>query len=390
MGSHGDLGADTLIQHLGEEVHHLGAIAPPVFQASNFLFPSVEAYHSAQTSFTGDPPYVYSRVSNPTVDLAEHKIAALEGTERCRVTGSGMSAITLALMSLLTKDSHVVAVDTCYGPVKSLLDEYLPRFGISVTYVDGLCVEDMIDAIRPETKALYLESPSTFVFRLQDLRAISAAAKEKGVATFIDNTYATPLFQNPAELGIDYVLHSASKYLGGHSDIVAGAICATEARMRPILQYEINLVGSALAPFSAWLLIRGLRTLPVRLRRHQESGNAVAAFLEDHPDVDRVHHVGLPSFPQKALRDSQMKGAGGLLSFEPKRQELEYVKRFTNALKLFGLGVSWGGFESLVVPVETQPLGYPEKRWVIRLFTGLEDVNDLVTDLKRAFEVAKG
>ncbi len=381
-----DLGPSTLLQHLGEETRNLGSIAPPIFQSSNFAFETVDAYQGIANNYSGEPPYVYSRVANPTVDLAEKKIAALEGTERCRLTGSGMGAIALALMANLEKDSHIVSVDTCYGPVRDFLDEYIPKFGVTTTYVDGLCADEMIDAITPSTKILYLESPSTFVFRLQDLSAICRAAKEKGVVTMIDNTYSTPLFQNPAEFGVDFVLHSASKYMAGHSDIIAGAICASEERMLPILKYEINLFGCALAPFPAWLLTRGLRTLPIRMARHRETGNAVAAWLEASKAVDCVHHVGLPTFSQKHLFESQMRGSGGLLSFEPKDQDFEKIKVFTESLKLFTLGVSWGGFESLVVPLQVQPMGYSEKRHLIRLYTGLEDAKDLIADMKQAFD----
>lgn len=381
-----DLGPDTLLQHLGEETRNLGSIAPPIFQSSNFAFKTVDDYYGIADNFSGEPPYVYSRVSNPTVSLAEKKIAALEKTERCLLTGSGMGAIAVALMANLEKGSHIVSVDTCYGPVREFLDQYIPRFGVTTTYVDGIDADEMIDAIKPETRVLYLESPSTFVFRLQDLTKICKAAKEKGVVTMIDNTYSTPIFQNPAEFGVDIVLHSASKYMAGHSDIVAGAICGSNERLTPILKYEINLFGNALAPFSAWLLTRGLRTLPIRMARAQETGNAVANWLESHRSVDVVNHVGLDSFPQKTLFQSQMRGSGGLLSFEPKDQNLDNIKVFTESLKLFTLGVSWGGFESLIVPLQVQPIGYPEQRQLIRLYTGLEDAKDLIADLKQAFE----
>ncbi len=386
MDSNSDLGPNTLIQHLGEEDRHMGAIAPPIFQASNFAFENVHAMHEAMKNHSGGAPYIYSRVTNPTLEMVEKKIAALEGVERCRVTGSGMGAISLALMANLEQGAHVVSVDTCYGPVRKLLDEYMPKWGVCTTYVDGLSADEMIDAIRPETKVFYMESPSTFVFRLQDVRKICAAAKDKGVTTMIDNTCATPLHQNPAAFGVDIVLHSASKYMAGHSDITAGAICGNEARMEQILKYEVDLFGCALAPFSAWLLQRGLRTLSFRIARHQETGNAIAAFLKSRPEVEIVHHVGLPDFPQRELRDSQMRGSGGLLSFEPKSQEYEKVKRFAEALNIFTIGVSWGGFESLIVPLEIQPIGYAEPRQAIRLYTGLEDAKDLIADLKQAFE----
>lgn len=379
-----DLSLDTVLQHLGEERHPFGAIAPPIVQASNFRFETVEEYRRTQNNWRGGEPYVYSRVTNPTVELAEKKIAALEGAERCRLLGSGQGAITAAILSNLASGAHIVSVDTCYGPAHDLIDQYLPRFGVTATYVSGLDADEMLDAIKPETKLVYLESPSTFVFRLQDLRKIAKGAKEKGVVTMIDNTYSTPLYQNPLEFGIDYVLHSCSKYLGGHSDLCAGAICSTEERLETILKFEINLFGSALAPFPAWLLTRGMRSLRARIKMHEESANQVAAWLESRPEVDRVHHVSLPSFPQRDLYHSQMRGSTGLLSFEPKVQDESALIRFVEALKVFTMAVSWGGYESLVVLLSYRPIGYAEPRWIVRLSIGLEAPRDLIADLEQA------
>ncbi|HLK13444.1 MAG TPA: aminotransferase class I/II-fold pyridoxal phosphate-dependent enzyme, partial [Fimbriimonadaceae bacterium] len=339
---------DTLLQHLGEEQKHLGAVVPPIFQNSLFVFPD-------QASFTkagADPlnnSSLYSRVGNPSLDVAEKKIAMLEGAERCKLVGSGMGAITASIMSTVESGSHVVIVDGCYGPVRDLITDYLARFGVTHTFVDGTCADDVIDATRPETTLVYLESPCSLIFRLQDVRAIAAAARERGVTTIIDNTYSTPLYQSPIEMGVDIVIHSASKYIGGHSDVIAGAICTSEKLMDRILRKEISLLGSILAPFPAWLITRGLRTLKLRLKAHEAAANEVAGWMEEQEWVGRVNHVGLRSFPQRDLYIRQMRGTGGLFSFEPAKQDQDACDTFVNSLKLFQLGVSWGGFESLVV-----------------------------------------
>ncbi|MBI1755499.1 MAG: PLP-dependent transferase [Fimbriimonas ginsengisoli] len=381
------LGIDTLLQHLGEDTRHEGAIAPAIFQTANFLFDSIDAWQSTTANPSG-PPYVYSRVANPTIEMAQRKVAVLEGAEACKLTGSGMGAISAVILGHTAQGAHVVTVDTCYSPLRILLEEYLPRFGVSHSYVSGLCADEVIDAFRPETTVVYLESPSTMVFRLQDIRRIAKAAREKGIVCAVDNTCGTPLFQQPLAIGAEYALHSGSKYFGGHSDLTAGAICGPAKALDKILKYEINLLGSIIAPFPAWLLARGLRTLPLRLRRIEATANEVAGWLSGRAEVDVVHHASLPSYPQRELFLSQMTGSSGLFSFEPRVQDEPKIKAFCEALRLFKIGVSWGGHESLVVMAEVQPLGYAQKRWVVRLSIGLEDAQDLIADLAQAMEVS--
>ncbi|HEU4752666.1 MAG TPA: PLP-dependent aspartate aminotransferase family protein, partial [Armatimonadota bacterium] len=225
--------------------------------------------------------------------------------------------------------------------------------------------------------------PSSLVFRLQDLPAVTALARERGIVTAIDNSWASPYFQNPAEMGVDLVLHSATKYLGGHSDLVAGVVMGAEGRMQELSAWEGRLLGGMLDPFAAWLMLRGVRTLPVRMERHQQSALAVARFLEEHPRVARVHYPGLPSHPQYALARAQMRGYSGLLSLELKDPGREAACRFVDALRYFGIGVSWGGFESLAVPFTLAEPG-AEPRWAVRLHIGLETVDDLLKDLDGA------
>lgn len=384
MDSHVELGLNTRLAHFGEEVKHEGAVAPAIFQTSLFVFDTFEQFESGIVANPEGPPFHYSRIGNPSVDLAERKIANLEGTEECKLIGTGQGAITLAIMSCVMAGAHVVAVDTCYGPTRTLLSDYLVKFGVTVTFVSGLDTDEIFDAVRPETTLIYLESPSSIIFRLQDIEAVTKFARERGITTAIDNTYCTPIFSNPAKMGVDIVLHSATKYMGGHSDLTAGAVCTTKERMATMLKYEVNLLGSILAPFPAWLLTRGLRTLGIRMQRHESTGNIVAGWLSEQPQVETMNHVGLPNFAQRDLFLKQMRGSTSLFSFIPKVQDKEKVLRFIEGLELFQLGVSWGGYESLAVPIFGKPDDWPEPRWVIRLFCGLEEPEDLIADIKQS------
>lgn len=377
--------ADDVLLHYGEDEHLHGAVVPPIFQNSLFVFPNVEAYRRSYAH--GDPyekGFLYSRVHNPTLEIVERKLAKLEGTDCAKVFGSGMAAISAAIFSAVEAGSHVVCVDTVYGPTRQLLQDYLPKFGVTTSLVDGCEDGEVFDAIRPETTLIFLESPSSMLFRLQDLEAIARVAREKRITTAIDNSYASPLFQNPARLGIDIVTHSATKYLAGHSDLVAGALCTSKARMERIIERELALFGGILAPLPAWLLLRGMRTLGVRMRAHAATADAVANWLADHPAVSKVHHIGRPDHPQRALIDRQMSGYGGLLSFELHDPDPCAVDAVINRLHVFQIGVSWGGFESLVVPASVQCRKSGKTRTVARLFCGLERAETLIADLDQA------
>lgn len=377
-------GLGTLLQHFAEEDIPFGAVTPPLFQNSLFTFDTYDQFYDAWANHPGGPPYHYSRVGNPTLDVVERKIAAMEHLDGAKVFSGGIAAITIGMLSLLQSGSHIVIVDTCYGVIPPFT-AYMERFGISVTYVDGKDTQAVLDAVRPETALIYLESPGSIIFELQDLEAITRFAREKGIRTMIDNTYSTPVFQNPADMGVDLVLHSATKYMGGHSDITAGVLCGDAKFIDELVRKEMTIFGAALAPFPAWLLLRGLRTLKVRVKAHEASANAIADYLRTQPKVARVFHTSLADNPQRALFLKQMRGSTGLLSFEPTFQDLDKVKRFVDTLQMFRIGVSWGGFESLVVPLHHQPQHWPEPRFIIRLHVGLEDVEDLVADLKLAF-----
>jgi cystathionine beta-lyase/cystathionine gamma-synthase len=375
---------ETVAQHLGEECHVLGAVVPPIFQNSTFVHESLERFEAAMEAPPGGP-YHYSRVSNPSLDVVERKLAALEKTDRAKVFASGMAAITCAVFSAVQSGDHVVCVDTVYGPTREFLTKFLARFGVETTFVEGDDPQEFFDASRPETSLFYLESPSSVFFKLQDLAAVGKFAQERGITTVIDNTYASPVHQNPALFGIDIVCHTASKYLGGHSDIVAGALCANESRVSAMTHLEYALLGAALGPFQAWLMNRSMRTLHLRLRQAAATADRVAEFLRSRAEVDEVFHVGLPDYPQAELRDRQMTGWGGLLSFVPKFQDKGKVVKFCESTKVFAMGVSWGGHESLVVPLECRPMHWKDPRFVVRLYCGLEHPDDLVEDLTAAF-----
>ena len=374
---------ETLIQHLAEETRDRMAVVPPIYQTSLFAYDDVASFR--QSFQLGDKDtHNYSRVSNPTLDVAEQKVAALEGMDRCKLFTSGMAAISAAILSCVRTGSHVVCVDTVYGPTRQFLTDYLPRFGVTTTFVDGRDPADFAAATTEATTLYYLESPSSILFRLQDLEAVTAIAKARGITTICDNSWASPVYQQPAKFGVDIVVHSATKYLAGHSDVVAGALCTDSKRFARILEDEVCLLGAALPPFPAWLLLRGLRTLPIRLKAVGETAGVVARWLQARPEVAEVFYVGLEGYPQAALRDKQLRGMTGLVTFMPATQDEAKIIKFAEALRLFYLGVSWGGHESLVVPLQQQPLDWPEKKWMLRLYCGLENVDDLLEDLEQA------
>lgn len=383
-----NLGEDTLLQHFGEEEKLLGAVIPPIFQNSLFLFDSLAEFEAAGKKIT-TANNVYSRVGNPTLEVAEKKIALLEGTDRAKLMGSGMAAISCAVMSCVKAGSHMILPDTAYYPTRELAS-YLKRFGVTHTYVDGADPSEILDQIKPETSLVFLESPSSILFRLQDIEAITRECRARGISTAIDNTYATPLYQKPHKMGVDIVVHTASKYLGGHSDLIGGVVCCNSERMEKMINEEVALLGGIMAPMIAWLVLRGLRSLRVRLERHQGSANTVAAWLESQNWVERVIHLGLPSFPQRELFEKQMTGSTGLFSFVTHEQSHEKIGVFLDNLNLFGQGVSWGGFESLVVQIPSKAKALDKPTRVIRLHIGLEDPSDLIADLQQSANIAFG
>jgi cystathionine beta-lyase len=386
---------ETILTHHGEDrSRYEGAVVPPIFQNSLFTFESWDAIEKA----FDDPVEnaIYSRGTNPTVRMVQEKLAAMAGAGGARLFSSGMAAITAAILFHVSAGDHVIVVRNVYGPTNNLLNRYLgPKLNLEVTFVSGETVEEFEAAIRPETSLIFLESPSSVVFSLQDLAGVAGLARNRGIATIIDNSWATPLFQCPLDLGIDMELHTCSKYLAGHSDLIAGLVLGSAEDIRKLSANEAELLGGTMAPFEAWLLMRSLRTLPMRLEKHQENALAVAHFLEQHPRVKRVRHPGLPSHPQYQLARKQMNGTSGLMGFRLDTDELPEIKRFFDGLELFLIGVSWGGHESLIYapaisdlkelpPDQFDQLGIT--RGDMRISVGLENAEDLIADLAQALD----
>jgi cystathionine beta-lyase/cystathionine gamma-synthase len=369
---------ETICERLGEEEHLWGAVIAPLFQNSLFVHESAEAFHNRRDQGAWD----YTRVGNPTIALAEKKLAALENCDRCRLFSSGMAAITAAILSSTANGKHIIATEAAYGPTKRLLTEYLSRFGIECTLVDGRHLDCIEKAIRPNTSTLYLESPGTFFFDIQDIEAICKLAHSHSITTICDNSYCTPYFQKPSRFGVDLVVHSATKYLGGHSDLLAGVVCGSAERIDNLSRSECELLGATLDPFAAWLLIRSLRTLALRMEHHQANALKVASMLHAHPLISDVFYPGLPTHPSQNLIQKQMTGSSGLMSFFPKQQDPQKIFSFIDALKLYRIGCSWGGHESLAIPLEVFRDSQP--KWLIRMSIGLENSEDLIADLKEA------
>lgn len=377
-----------ILNELGEEREdYFNAVAPPISQSSNFAFKTVSGFREAlNNEFDA---MLYSRGHNPTLNILRQKLAALDGAEDCLVFSSGIASITVPVLSLLKSGDHIVAVENPYSWTVKLFNDFLTKFNISTTYVDDSDVENVRSVIRPETRLIYLESPNTFSYELQDLAAIAAIAKEKGIITMIDNSYCGPLYQQPIRLGIDLVAQSATKYIGGHSDVVAGVLTGSRELIKRIFNNEFMNIGPSLSPHSAWLLIRGLRTLPLRMQRSFETTKLITAWLQQHPAIDQVIWPFMPGFKQAELAHRQMHGCGGLFSFTLKDPSVQKIEAFCDKLKHILMAVSWGGHESLMIPsiAGVKPADYDPKNLrhqLIRMYVGLEDADYLIKDLEQA------
>ena len=377
--------AEEICTHYSEDPSRFaGAVTPPIFQSS--LFTECEGNEGDR-----EGRYAYTRVSNPTTEIVENKVAALEQGEAAKCFSSGMGAISAAMMHYLKKDSHVVAVASIYGPAHRFLAEYMKRFGVAVTFVKGTDTEEIEGAIRENTDLIYLESPSTYLFLVQDLSKIAEIAKRHHAATVIDNTYCTPIFQKPLTLGIDMVVHSASKYLGGHSDIIAGVVIGRKEDIDQIAQSERELFGAVMSPFDSWLMLRGIRTLPVRMKQHMANAMEMAAYFQELPVVKEVIYPWWETHPQYELAKKQMTGASGLMSvvFDLPGEQ---IKRIVRELEFFHRGPSWGGFESLISPVgaDLEQDNETMKKGLVRLHIGLEGADLLKEDFERAVKNVLG
>jgi cystathionine beta-lyase len=382
---------ETELLHLGDDrSRSRGAINTPVYRASLFSFETYQDFRDEGSR--GPAGTTYSRVNNPTRAALEAKIAFLEQADHAMAFSSGMAAISAALLSLLRAGDHMLVVSCCYGPTRRLSDSLLTRMGVEVEYFDSDESVDLSGRIRPNTRVIYLESPGSLTMQIQDLRAVAKLARSRGIATIIDNSWATPLFQQPIALGVDVVVHTATKYIGGHSDVVAGLL-ACNAEHYAAIQPVAEVLGAALSPDDSYLVTRGLRTLAVRLERQGASAMAVARWLQERPEVRRINYPAMPDFPGHALAKTQMSGFSGLFSFElhpAAPMAAQYA--FIDALEYFSIGVSWGGYESLALTVSESYKDAPDIRRsmgiegeMYRVSIGLEDVGDLIADLERGF-----
>ena len=379
-----------IINELGEErQNYFNAIAPPIIQTSNFYFSKVDELSKAfEDEMAG---YLYSRGINPTVDILRKKLAALDGAEDCLVFNSGAAAIFAAVLANVKLGDHIVSVRFPYTWAQKMFDFILPRFDVTTTYIDGCLPSNWQQATQSNTTLYYLESPNSWDFALQDLEAVATLAKQNGIVTIIDNSYCTPLYQNAIGLGMDLSLQTATKYIGGHSDVLGGVLSGSKAMMKKIFDSEYLNIGSGIQPFNAWLLIRGLRTMPVRLERISNTTQRVLAFLKQHPKIESVIFPFDESFPQFSLAKKLMTGACGLMTIILKTKKREEIIRFCEELKHIMMAVSWGGHESLVIP---KCSGIPEKDFngenkehrYVRLYVGLEDAAYLIQDLEQALE----
>lgn len=383
-------GSSTQAVHAGEHPDDLtGAVTPPIYQTSTFAFKSAE--HGARLFEGREKGYIYSRLANPTTRVLEEKLAFLEGGDDAVATASGMAAVSTVVSALLRSGDHVLSGRVIYSATFTIFDQLAPRNGVAVSFFDTNHLDELRAEIRPNTKMIYLETPGNPTLNIVDIRAVAQMAREVGAALVVDNTFATYYNQRPLELGADLVIHSATKYIGGHSDVIAGAVIGSRSYVENI-RNTLKITGAILGPFDAWLLLRGLKTLPLRVARQNETAQRVAEFLQGQPEVAQVFYPGLPDHPGHDVARRQMSGYGGVLAFELKGG-VEGGRRMMDSVELCTLAVSLGGVETLIehpasmthakVPrAERERAGITDG--LVRLAVGIEDADDIIADLKQA------
>ena len=389
-------GINTRAVHGGEAVDATtGASAPNIAMSTTFALdePAGFSIHA----FEGDMPYVYTRWGNPTIDMLEGKLAALEGAEECVAFASGMAATSALLMTALNAGDHLIISDVNYAGTAELARSTLPTHGVSTTAVDTSDLAAIEAALRPETRMIWIETPANPILRLTDIAAVAEIAKRRGALLAVDSTFATPIATRPLELGADFVVHSLTKYIGGHGDALGGAVLGSAANVAPLRTHALVHFGGCISPFNAWLIARGAATLPIRMRAHESAARHVAAFLQDHPAVGRVNYPGLASHPQHELAKQQMTNFSGMLSFQAADGEA-LARRMAKELRVVHFAVSLGHHRSLIYWLDTDALmastfklrgeqlaGYREFAGdgLFRLSVGLEDAEDICDDLAR-------
>lgn len=379
--------ATQIIHQDASSENRQGAVNPPVYHASLFGYKTYQEFLEAEADKYHRP--LYNRDFNPTVGALEQKVATLEHAGAAIAFSSGMGAITAALLALLNHGDHFLMVESIYGPTRKFCNDTLARMGIEVEYFPPAEAADLTGRLRDNTRLIYLESPGSLTFELQDLSAAARLARDHGLYTIADNSWATPLNQKPLDLGIDIVVHSGTKYIAGHSDLTLGLLACSADLFKTIKPTAVML-GACLAPDDAYLALRGLRTLPLRMAQHQASGLQIARWLQGRPEVREVLHPGLPDLPGHDLAQRQMTGYSSLFSFRLQPGSAAARRAFIDTLDLFLIGVSWGGFESLILPLGHYYNHEPQWRArrkldddTFRTSIGLEDPDDLIADLEK-------
>ena len=381
----GSLGFDTILAHAGRSpADHSGAVNTPVYRASTILFPNLAALEAKEGARLR-----YGRRGTPTTHALEDALCDLEKADRALVAPSGVNAISIILMSFAEPGSHILMSDSSYGPARKFCAQFLQKFGVETTYYDPAIGTDIAALIRPTTRLIWMESPGSQTFEVQDIEAITSVARKLGVATVMDNTWSGGYFCQPLTQGVDISVQAGTKYISGHSDLMLGTIACTDAHYDRLRETYLRF-GVCVGGDDAFLALRGLRTLAVRMAQHYRSGLEVARWLQQQPEVLRVMHPALPGDPGHDRWQRHFTGASGLFGFVMQQPEHEALRRMFDGFTLFGMGSSWGGFESLLVPsnpsvyrtaTEWQPGGQ-----TVRIHVGLEDPADLIAELRRGFD----
>ncbi len=383
---------DTLLAELGRDsAHHRGVVSIPAYRASTILFQSLEEFDAAESGKCPHP--TYARFGTPSTEALEQAVAELEGADYSIVTSSGLAAIVTSLVAFLNSGDHLLMVDSVYGPTRRFCDQELKRLGVETTYYDPCIGADIAGLMRPNTKVVYTESPGSLTFEVQDIPAISKVAHERGVVVISDNTWATPLFMRPFEIGVDVSIHSATKYINGHSDLVMGVLSCRKEHHKKLLQTYRNL-GACPSGDNCYLALRGLRTLSVRLKEHYKNALLVAQWLRTRKEVAEVLYPALPGAAGHDLWKRDFSGACSLFAIVlDKEYPRSSLASMLDGLKHFGMGYSWGGFESLIIPCDPQKIRtatkWQNKGNVLRIHIGLENTDDLIADLEKGFERLK-
>ncbi len=386
------LGINSRMIHSGDFVNPLGSATVPIYQTSTFLFENAD--HGAKC-FSGESDgYIYTRIANPTINALETLVADLESGEAGIATSSGMAAVNTVYMSLLSKGDHMVSSAAVYGPSRVVMEQHWSRFGVESSFVDTSNINEVKAAIRPETKMLYIETPANPTMDITDIKACVEIAHKKNILVVIDNTFCSPYIQRPLELGADVVLHSMTKFLNGHADIVAGIIVTRDKALGAKLRSMMVTLGCNMDPHQAYMVIRGIKTLGIRIERAEQSAMKIARYLENHPKIEWVKYPGLESHPQYELAKKQMNGFGSMISFELKGGT-EAGKVLMDNVKLCILAVSLGGVETLIqhpASMTHSKVSHEAKLkagitdGLVRFSVGIEDVDDLIEDLDQALE----